>query len=230
MTDQRPEVPAVSVEQAREVCLDLVQQHYALGDLSQEDLDDRVGLALQAKNHRTLFALTSDLPLLPPATSPKPPVVAGPIGRGRRLTYAIVGAVAVVVAGLGGVVALGGIRASADQPADYFYCEATGSEDPAQTCPAVSASRLRLDSYADQIHSYRSQIEEYVPSNELLARVESAAQLADMAQERARVEALVEATGGKPDTAAVEKLTGQVETAMRDAAAALSEAIANGPR
>lgn len=233
MADQRPILPAEAVDQTRDACIEMIQQQYALGALSQEDLDDRVGLALLAKTPGALSALTADLPPLPmvqPESASTTRPTPEPARPGRRRTYAIVGAVAAVVVGLGGIVAVGGVQASAGQQSHSFYCESTGSEDPAQLCPAMSADRLRLESYVNQIESYRYQLEDYNPSKELLARAESSYQLATMARERARIEAVVEAAGGKPDTAAIAELTAQLETAMRDAAAVLAEGIANGPR
>lgn len=232
MPDQRPK-PTVAtelepmIESAREACIDQIQRQYALGRLTQEDLDDRVGLALQAKTLGALSTLTSDLAPAPPAApvAQRPP--ARP-GRTRRAVIAAAGAAAVLVAGLG-IVGIA-TNSAPSQAAPYFFCEATGSEDPDQVCPAKSAAQIRLESYADQIENARYEIEEYGPSKDLLMRAEKAARLAALARQRARAEAVIEAAGGKPDTAAIDKLVLELEEAVRDSAEALAEAIANQPR
>ncbi|MFC7621494.1 DUF1707 domain-containing protein [Microlunatus sp. GCM10028923] len=235
MPDQRPKPAAATelepmIEAVREACIEQIQRQYALGRLTQVDLDDRVGLALQAKTPSALSALTADL--APPAESPAAvPVKAVGGGRGRRTLYAVAGVVAAVVAGVGVVVvATSSAPATTEAAAPYFFCEATGSEDPDRNCPERSAAQIRLESYADQLQSAGSEIEGYEPSKELLARVQKGSRLAEVARARARAEALIEAAGGKPDTAALDKLALELEAAVRDSAEALAEAAANQPR
>lgn len=222
------------IESVREACIEQIQRQYALGRLSQDDLDDRVGLALQAKTPSALSALTADLtpaPATPAAAAPVPIPVPGRTERGRRrrTVLAIAGAAAVLAAGVG-VLGLAAGTGGANQAVASAYCEATGTDDPGQACPARSAAQIRLDAYADQLRMARGEIESYEPSKELLARVERGSRLADVAQARARAEALIEAAGGKPDKAALEKLALELEAAVRDSAEALAEAAAGQPR
>lgn len=222
------------IESVREACIEQIQRQYALGRLSRDDLDDRVGLALQAKTHSALSALTADLAPAP-AEPVAPPPVPVPVqarterGRWRRTVLAIAGAAAVLAAGIG-VVGLATSTGAANQAAASAYCESTGRDDMAQPCPPRSAAQIRLDAYADQLQIARGDIESYEPSRELLARVEKGIRLAEVAQARARAEALIEAAGGKPDAAALEKLALELEAAVRDSAEALAEAAAAQPR
>ncbi|GAB3748645.1 DUF1707 SHOCT-like domain-containing protein [Microlunatus parietis] len=228
-----PEQLEPMIEAVREACIEQIQRQYALGRLTQDDLDDRVGLALQARTPSALAALTADLtppaPADPPAPVPVPVPVKSEPGRRRRTVLAIAGAAAVLAAGVG-VVGLATNTAASSQAVASVYCESTGRDDTAQPCPPRSAAQIRLDAYADQLQIARGDIEMYEPSRELLARVEKGIRLAEVAQARARAEALIEAAGGKPDTAALEKLALELEAAVRDSAEALAEAAAAQPR
>jgi hypothetical protein len=78
----------------RDEVITALSEHFQVGRLTTEELEDRTGRALSARTVGELDALTTDLPPRPPA---KPAPEAGPQRRGHR-EFAVIAAVLAVLA------------------------------------------------------------------------------------------------------------------------------------